>query len=155
MNIPSRLTGERLQAIALVDAENQTIWNGRRLAPEVASDVFDEIDFYVVGLRTTVALAPSLLAPYVSLLACRGWSIDLTPVGPDAADLALLDRARFAITRGCTDLVIVSGDHIFAELAQHARLHVVSHSDRLSHALAASATSVSYLTSGSAAPMAA
>lgn len=134
--------------MGLVDAENQTIWAGRRLPLTAAAAVFDEICLYVTGIPTTAALAPSLLAPYVPLLAGRNWSIDLVSPGPDAADLALLERARFAIEHGYTDFVLVSGDGIFADLAGSARLHVVSHPDRLSHRLAAAAQSISYLSSG-------
>lgn len=143
-----------IRATGLIDAENLTIWSGHRLPPATAATVFDEVDAYVTGLPATAALAPSLLAPYVPLFAARGWSIDMVAPGPDAADLALLARARFAVERGCTDLVIVSGDGIFAELAGQARLHVVSHRDRLSRKLAGVADTVSYLTSG-VAPMAA
>lgn len=145
---PNAAKSRHMQGFALVDPENQTIWNGRRLPLSRASAVFDEIDRYIGGLPTTAALAPSLLGPYIPLLAPRGWGLEMVVPGPDAADLVLLEHARFAVERGYTDLVVVSGDHIFAELAHCVRLHVVSHRDRLSRALASAATSISYLTSG-------
>ena len=149
------LRTRRTHGFALVDAENQTIWDGRRLPAAAASAVFDEIDYYVAGLPTCAALTPTLLAAYVPLLASRGWALDLVAPGPDAADLALMERAHFAIDRGHTDLVVVSGDHIFAELANHTRLHVVTHTGRLSRALGAAATSITFLGSGTGAPLAA
>ena len=155
MNHTVAATFTRMRGFALVDPENQTIWGGRRLEVAAASAVFDEIEFYVGGLPTTAALAPSLLCPYLPLIAGRGWGLDVVAPSPDAADLALMERARFAIGRGYTDLVIVSGDHIFAELANHSRLHVVTHADRLSRSLEAVATSVSFLGAGTGAPVAA
>lgn len=135
-----------MRAFALVDAENQTIWNGARISPAAAGAVFDEIDRYVARLPTSAAMAHSLLGPYVGVLAGRGWKLNLVNVGPDAADNALLEDARFAISRGYTDLVVVTGDGIFADLADRVRLHVVAYPERLSRRLATAATSVTYLT---------
>lgn len=132
-------------AFALIDPENTTIFRGRRLPLPAAAVVFDQVDSYVTGMPTCAALTPSMLASYLPILASRGWALKLVTPGPDAADLALMERARFAVDHGYDDLVIVSGDHIFAELAVRARLHVVSHPDRLSHALRSVATSISYL----------
>lgn len=140
---------------ALVDLENQTIWDGRRLPQDAAAAVLAEIDPFVHGMPTRVALAASLLTAYAPLLCARGWGIDTVAVSPDAADLALLTHGRAAIACGVTDLVIVSGDHAFIELAQHARLHVITHRDRLSRALESAATSATFLCSGKGGPLAA
>lgn len=152
------MTDSRTQArrgLALVDLENLCIFKGSRLSLSRAGQVCDEIDSYVAGLPTMTALACSLFAAYLPLLGARGWSIDVVQPGPDSADLALLERGRFAVTHGVTDLVILSGDHVFAELAAHARIHVVSHRDRLSRLLASAATSVTYLASREGMPSAA
>lgn len=135
----------RATAFGLIDPENATIFRGRRLPLPAAAAVLDEVEYYVTAMPTCAALTRPMLAPYVPILASRGWALQLVATGPDAADLALMERARFAIDHGYDDLVIVSGDHIFAELAGQARLHVVSHPDRLSHVLRSVATSVSYL----------
>lgn len=139
---------QTMRGLALVDLENLCIFNGHRLALTQAAGVCTEIDTFVAGLPTTAALACSLFAAYLPLLSARTWSIDMVQPGPDSADLALLERGHFAATHGVTDLVVVSGDHAFAELAAHARIHVVSHRDRLSRVLASAATSVTYLASG-------
>lgn len=72
-----------------------------------------------------------------------------------AGILGEVSARAFAIDHGHEGLVIVSGDHIFAELAGRARLHVVSHPDRLSHALRSVATSVNYLGVATSPPIAA
>lgn len=152
-NIYPGITGAH--TFALIDAENVTIWDQQRVPAQAATVVFDEIERYVAGLPTCAALAASLLAPYVSSLAWRGWSIDVVTPGPDAADLALMARAEFLIQRGYTDAVVVSGDGRFADLADQVRLHVVSHPDRLSRKLTQVATSVHLLHSGQGMPLAA
>ena len=143
-----------MPGLALIDAENVTIFHGCRLPLSAAAEVFDEIDHFVNGIPTCAALTSTLLAPYVPLLASRGWALELVAAGPDAADLVLLERARFAIDRGHTDLLIVGGDHIYAELARRARLHVLSQPDRLSHRLRSVATSVRYLDATTSLPVA-
>ncbi|UAL29901.1 hypothetical protein K8W59_19625 [Nocardioides rotundus] len=145
----------RALGFGLADAENCTVFAGRRLPAAAAAAVFDELEGYFSGLPTCAALAGSLLAPYVPLLACRGWALEVVPPGPDASDLALLARADFFIRRGYTDAVVASGDGIFAALADRVRVHVVSHPDRLSRKLAQAATSVHLLRSGTGNPMAA
>ena len=82
---------------------------------------------------------------YMTAYAGRGWRLRFASMAPDAADAELLEAARDYVSHGATDLIVVSGDHAFAELAADARLHVLSYSAQLSHRLRLAATNVQCL----------
>jgi hypothetical protein len=82
--------------------------------------------------------------PYLADLA---ETLQEVPDGSDLADYALLDAARGPVGRGA-QVTIVSNDGIFAELAAHGPLTVVSPGrDALSNALRQAATRVVDLSS--------
>ena len=98
----------------------------------------------VDGIPTTLALQAGLVRKYVSILD-GPWSQRWVPSERDAADQALLQAAHHYLSRGVTDLVIVSGDGIFAELSRYCRLHVYAGRGRLSRSLLMAATSATLL----------
>lgn len=70
--------------------------------------------------------------------------------GPDGADLALLDVLKENIARRFTEIVLVSGDGIFADVvagfaAQGVHTTVIAHRDGLSRRLELAASSVVFL----------
>jgi hypothetical protein len=141
-------TTARARAYAIVDVENQTIWDGQRLHPGAARDVVEEIALHVADMPVRAALTESTLQSYLPLLAGRGWGVDCVAVGPDAADWVLIRHSVGAYLQGYDEIVVVSGDRVFAQLAEFAPIHVISHPDRLSRELASVASSVTYLHSG-------
>lgn len=130
---------------AIVDIENTVIHRGLRLPCAVGSGLLEVVQDHVLGMQTRVATGEHVLREYMTSLVRLGWGITAVPTEPDAADDALLAAARYFIDRGVTDLVVVSGDHAFVELASRARLHVISHANHLSRQLRLAATTVTYL----------
>lgn len=129
----------------LVDAENALIVRGCLLPAAEGDALLTVVGKYLGGMPVQVATGEHVLRPYMASFATRGWVPALVPTEPDAADLALLDAGRAFTAAGVTDIVLVSGDHIFTELAGAARLHVIAHADHLSKALRLAATTVTYL----------
>lgn len=140
-----RCTARPLRFAGLVDAENTLIVRGRLLPAAEGDLLLTAAGRCLGGMPVQVATGENVLRPYMATLATRGWIPALVPTEPDAADLALLDAGHAFIAAGVTDLVVVSGDHIFSELAAVARLHVIAHEDHLSKALRLAATTVTYL----------
>ncbi len=134
-----------LRFAGLVDVENTVIVRGRLLPAAEGDVLLNAAAKYLDGMPVQVATGKNVLRAYMSAFTTRGWIPALVPTEPDAADLALLDAGRAFAAAGVTDLVVVSGDHVFAELAGVARLHVIAHGDHLSKALRLAATTVIYL----------
>lgn len=130
---------------ALVDIENAVIVGGRRLSAAAWSRLLNTIGSYTSGMPVCVATGESVLRAYLPVLAGLPWGLRLVNTDPDAADLALIESGHALIDSGVTDLVVISGDHAFAELAHGARLHVITHADHLSRQLWLAATTVRYL----------
>ncbi|MCU0277769.1 MAG: hypothetical protein MUF33_01960 [Candidatus Nanopelagicales bacterium] len=130
---------------ALVDAENSLIVRGRLLPAAEGDALLTVVGKHLTGMPVQVATGEHVLRAYMAWFAARGWVPALVPTEPDAADLALLAAGRTFTAAGVTDIVVVSGDHIFTELAGAARLHVIAHADHLSKALRLAATTVTYL----------
>lgn len=130
---------------ALVDIENAVIVGGRRLSAAAGSLLLNIIGNYTSGMPVCVATGENVLRAYLPVLAGLPWGLRLVNTEPDAADLALIEAGHDLIGCGVTDLVVISGDHAFAELAPGARLHVVSHAGHLSRQLWLAATTVRYL----------
>jgi alkylation response protein AidB-like acyl-CoA dehydrogenase len=134
----------------LVDAENALIVRGRLLPAAEGDALLTVVGRHLSGMPVQVATGERVLRPYMASFAARGWVPALVPTEPDAADLALLDAGRVFSAAGVTDIFLVSGDHIFTELAGAARLHVITHAHHLSRALRLAATTVTYLPSPAA-----
>jgi hypothetical protein len=127
----------------LVDGDNVT--RGGRLGLADVSHVLAYVAHLTERWPVTCALQERVAREYMSAYARLGWRIEFAPMGPDAADLVLLDAATCHVAHDVTDLVVVSGDHAFAELADRVRLHVLSYRTCLSRELSAVASSVTYL----------
>lgn len=140
------------RAAALVDIENAVIVDGQRLSAAEASILMNTIENFTSGMPVRLATGENVLRAYLPLLARRRWGLTMVSTQPDAADLALIEAGREFIAGGVTDLIVISGDHAFAELARRARLHVVSHADHLSKQLRLAATTFHYLPTPCPAP---
>lgn len=138
--LPPRFAG-------LVDIENAVILQGRLLTSPHMTEVFTTLDTHLADMPVRVASGPRVVTACMTQLASRGWGLTLTSAGPDAADRALIETGRHLAACGVTDLVVVSGDHAFATLAQMARLHVIAHPGQLSAALRLAATTITHLPS--------
>lgn len=127
----------------IVDGDNIT--GGGQLAVTEVAGVLQRLSELTSGFPVTFAmqrrLAPRYMPAYVGL----GWGIKFASMAPDAADLELLEAAEDYLTHEVTDLVVVSGDHAFVNLAAQARLHVVAYRRSLSSRLRLAASSVRYL----------
>jgi hypothetical protein len=130
---------------ALVDVENAVIRGGHLLSADYRRALFMDLDTELSSMPVRVAAGKHVLLACAGELASRGWGVSLVPTTPDAADLALLEAGRHFARSGATDLVVVSGDHAFASLAEMVRLHVIAHRHKLSAALRLAADTVTYL----------
>jgi hypothetical protein len=130
---------------ALIDLDNLIIVRGQLLRPSAAAPVLAAIDAHVEGMPARAACGRGILTAYMSALAARGWGLTPVPATPDAADRVLFEDGLGFAARGATDLVVVSGDGFFADLASVARLHVMAPRFSLSQRLRLAATTVTYL----------
>lgn len=130
---------------AVIDGENVFSPAEGRLPLSTAQDVYRQIDPQVYGMEVVWAGCPRLLAAHRPLLTARGFSTLEVERRKDAADFSLLSAAYGMLARGCVGLVVVSGDGIFAQLASHTLLVVVSYADRLAAGLASAALVVNLL----------
>lgn len=127
----------------IVDGDNVT--RGGQLGLADVSHVMAYVAHLTERWPVTCALQNRVAVDYMSAYAGLGWRVRFAPMGPDAADLVLLEVADDHLAHAVTDLVVVSGDHAFAELASRARVHVLSYRSCLSRALSEVATTVTYL----------
>ena len=140
---PSRFTPLHRHA-GLIDFENITYDSHAVATCAVAEQMLRHVRPVVDGMLTTLALQARLAPIYLPILD-GPWSQRWVPSEPDAADHELLREAHHYVSLGVTDLVIVSGDGIFAQLSGHCRLHVFARRGRLSRSLRMAATSVTFL----------
>ena len=138
-------TNRYARSAGLVDLENLTVVDGARCRPAEASRTIDVISDVTRGMPVRAAMADPFLRDYLSSLSAASWGIELVARGPDAADLVLLDRGREFVAAGYTDLIVAGGDHAFVELADLARLHVLSLPGKLSFRLRRRAHSVIFI----------
>lgn len=127
----------------LLDVDNLALGGGRRAADLEAT--FARVALVTSGMPVTAAANRRVAETHLPCLARRGWRILLADLAPDAADLLLLEAGRDHIAHGRGTLLIGSGDHIFAGLADGAELHVMSFRDQLSRRLRLASTSVTLL----------
>ena len=144
---PQLLTGRapRARSAAVVDIENLMIVRGHLLRGPHRQEVFHTLDSQLGGMPVRVASGPQVFEACLPELASRGWGRTLVQARPDAADQALIETGRDFAASGVSDLVVFSGDHVFAALASVARLHVVAYGACLSRRLRLAATSITYL----------
>ncbi len=134
-----------VRAAALVDLENTVIYDGLRIPCCLGRPLLDLVRERAQGMPTRVATGQKVLREYMPALAGLGWGLTPVSAEPDAADMALIEVGYAFIRCGITDLLVVSGDHAFVELAPWARLHVIAHAGHLSRRLRLAATTVTYL----------
>ena len=127
----------------IIDGDNIAT-GGQLPLPDVAH-VLKRISALTTGLPVTFAMQSRLAARYMTTYAGEGWAIRFASMAPDAADDELLDAAAGYLDHGVEQLLVVSGDHAFADLAQHARLHVFAYRASLSKVLRMAASHVTYL----------
>lgn len=137
---------------ALIDLDNVLIERGKLLQPSAAAPLLAAIGAQVEGMQVRAACGHGILTAHMSALAARGWGITPVPATPDAADRVLFDDGLGFAARGATDLVVVSGDGFFADLATVARLHVIAPRGSLSRRLRLAAATVNFLPRIDAAP---
>jgi hypothetical protein len=128
---------------AIVDGDNLT--RGGELAVPTARSVMDAVAIWTEGWPTAFAMQRRQAQRYMTAYADHGWGIHFASMAPDASDEVLLEEASFFLDHGVTDLWVASGDHAFAALARHARLHVLAYRGNLSRRLQMAATTVDYL----------
>lgn len=136
-------TTELHRTACIVDGDN-VARGGQLGVPEVAF-VMDYLARLTERWPVTVALQKRLAINYMTAYAELGWGIRFASMEPDAADKELLEVADDYIAHHVTDLIVVSGDHAFAELAGRARLHVLAYRKCLSRELELAASTVTYL----------
>ena len=135
----------RARSAGVVDIENLMIVRGRLLREPQRQEVFRTLDSHLAGMPVRVASGPQVFKACLPELASRGWGRTLVQGEPDAADQALIEAGRHFAASGVSDLVVFSGDHVFAALASVARLHVFAYGPCLSRRLQLAATSITYL----------
>lgn len=138
-------TATRPRYAALCDLDNILISDRQLLHTSAAAEVLDAVDWHTTDMPTRAVCGWSILRSYLPLLANRPWGLSAVSPTPDAADWALVEDGRRFVAAGVTDLVVISGDRFFAQLARDARLHVITARGCLSRELRLAATSVTYL----------
>ena len=107
------------RAAVLVDLENVVRSDGLWITPVEAERVLGLALQQAGGADFRLAVAPvSVLRRYVDVLARAGLPCEHVTPGPDAADLVLLEHARYLEERGYTHFTVVSGDHIFSDICR-------------------------------------
>lgn len=143
MTHPQRVA--HVRHAALIDLDNALIVQGSLIRPAAAAPILATIDANVADMPRRAACGISVLKAHMSAIGARQWGLTSVAPTPDAADRVLFLDGREFVTGGVTDLVIVSGDGFFADLASIARLHVVAPRGSLNRRLELAATSVIYL----------
>jgi hypothetical protein len=127
----------------IIDGDN--IARGGELPLGSVTRVLARVSALSRGCSVTFAMQRRLAANYMTAYSGLGWGIRFASMAPDAADRELLEAAADYVTHDVKRLLVVSGDHAFAELAGVVPLHVCSYRDSLSRRLRLAATSVTYL----------
>ena len=100
----------------LIDGDN--LARGGQVAVNAVGHVLDRIALFTEGLPVTFAMQSRLAKSYMPAYAGHGWGLRFASMAPDAADQELLEAAAGYIASDVGTLVVVSGDHAFAELAK-------------------------------------
>lgn len=110
----------------LVDLENIARVEGGWLTEPELAEVLRHALAMAGGADFRLVVAPNgVLKRYVGTLAALRLCCSAVTPGPDAADLVLLDHAWYLIDVGYDHFVVLSGDHLFAEIASRAPITVI------------------------------
>jgi hypothetical protein len=112
----------------LVDVDNVVIdHDGHCIGEAVMECALERIVTMPGPAHFRLAVAPAqTITHYAAELAHCGMRWKTVPIGPDSADRELLRQARVLASIGFTEIVVVSCDHFFAEIADFAELVVVN-----------------------------
>lgn len=101
----------------LVDLENIARVKGGWLTEQELAEVLAHALALAGAADFRLAVAPcGVLKRYAGTLAALRLRCEAVTPGPDAADLALLAHAGHLIAVGYDHFVVLSGDHLFAEI---------------------------------------
>lgn len=106
-------------AAVLIDLENFLHEGKGLLSPEQARPFLSRAMELIPDSGHCIAVAPArVIGHYVGLLHELSIPTAVVQPGPNAADLALLEQAEHLASIGFRRFVVLSGDHIFAELCR-------------------------------------
>lgn len=128
----------------LIDLENFLHGAKGLLTPEQARPLLSRAMRLVPDSGHCIAVAPArVIGRYVAVLHELSIPIGVVEPGPNAADLALLAQAGHLASIGFRRFVVLSGDHIFAELCRAYPTTVIVRNNRaLAKAIREAAESV-------------
>lgn len=110
----------------LVDLENIARVEEGWLTEQELADVLTHALAMAGGADFRLAVAPcGVLKRYAGTLAALRLCCEAVTPGPDAADLVLLSHAWHLIAVGYDHFVVLSGDHLFAEIGRRAPITVI------------------------------
>lgn len=126
----------------LLDLDNLALRDGQLLPAGLVGRRLDDVARMAGPCSYRIAIAPPrTLGTYAPQLAERGVPLRACGTERDAADLALCVEGFELLMRGYTALVVASGDHFFAQLADVAPLYLaVPHGIPVSRQLAMAST---------------
>ena len=109
----------------LIDLDNIALHRGRLLPADLVGQRLRTIAELAGPCDYRIAIAPPrTLGAYSSVLVAQSIPVRTCGSEPDAADLALCVQGFELLARGYAALVVASGDHFFAQLADLAPLHL-------------------------------
>jgi hypothetical protein len=134
--------------IYLIDIEN--VAHGACLTTEIAASAMEAVLAVVPPRHGDLVVIGTCHLGLLSVATAYPTARRLMGSGPDGADLALLEEMTQHMVDRFDELVLVSGDHIFADgvawlAARGLPTTVVSHPDSLSRQLRMAATDIVYL----------
>jgi hypothetical protein len=135
--------GRRGRVAAVVDGDNLT--KGGQIELPDATRVLASIADALADFPVTFAMQSRLAVRYMTAFSSLGWGVRFASMAPDAADLLLHEAAENYAGHAVTDLIVASGDHMFSDLADSVRLHVLCYRRSLSRQLQMAASSVTFL----------
>jgi hypothetical protein len=131
-------------AAVLIDLENFLFGSKGLLSPRRARPILLRVLALIQDADYCIAVAPSwVIGHYVHLLHELSIPSAVVPPSPHAADLALLEQAEHLASIGYTQFIVLSGDHVFAELCRaYPTTVIVRNNKALARALQEAAESV-------------
>jgi len=128
----------------LIDLENFLFGSKGLISPKKARPILLRVLAFIQDTGYCIAVAPSwVIGHYVHLLHELSITSAVVPPSPNAADRALLEQAEHLASIGYTHFIVLSGDHVFAELCRaYPTTVIVRNNKALARALREAAESV-------------